>query len=438
MKINVFGLGYVGCISAACLADQGNHVTGIDIDEKKIRMINDGKSPIIEPGLAELTKKVVTSGMLRAVINDVSDLEEADVSMVCVGTPSNENGSLNLEYIKRVCKQIGSYLKIVRSYHVVNIRSTVLPETVEKKIISILEEYSGKDAGQDFGVCMNPEFLREGSSLEDYHNPPFTLIGELDEKSGATVARIYESIDAPIIRTRIKVAEMIKYACNAFHALKVSFANEIGNICDNLDIDSHEVMDIFCRDDKLNISACYLKPGFAFGGSCLPKDLRAILYKAKGLDLELPVLSSILPSNDLQVKKGFRLVEKIGKKKVGVLGISFKPGTDDLRESPMVELIEKLLGKGYQISIYDREVSLSRLIGANKRYIETVIPHVASLMKESAQEVVRDSDVIIVGNKIKEFEEVVFNTDQNKTILDMVRIISDPREKHERYKGICW
>ncbi|MCH8125702.1 nucleotide sugar dehydrogenase [candidate division KSB1 bacterium] len=435
MKINVFGLGYVGCVSAACLARNGNYVAGIDVDELKVNMINNGRSPIVEPELQETIKKAVASNRLSATVNSIG---LADISIVCVGTPSNENGSLQLDNIKKVAKQIGDYLREIDTYHVVNIRSTVLPGTIDETVIPILEKESRKKAGVDFGVCMNPEFMREGTSIYDYHNPPFTLIGELDKKSGNVIAGIFENLNAPIIRTSIKVAEMIKYTSNTFHALKVSFANEIGNICKNLDIDSHEVMDIFCQDTKLNLSSYYLKPGYAFGGSCLPKDLRALLYKAKELDLDLPVMRSILRSNDNQIELAYKLVKKTGMKKVGVLGLSFKPGTDDLRESPMVELIERLLGKGYEISIHDKEVSLARIVGSNKKYIEQAIPHISSLMKKSVQEVINNSKVIVVGNKSKEYEETVAGINSNTKIIDLIRIFTTLEELNGCYEGICW
>lgn len=437
MKINIFGMGYVGCVSAACLANSGNHVIGIDVDQKKVNMINRGGSPIIEPGLDAAIKWAVDSGILKSVKNNLSDLEKADISIVCVGTPSNENGSLNIDSITRVAKQIGYYLREMDSYHVVSIRSTVLPGTIEGTIIPIIEKYSNRKAGRDFGVSMNPEFLREGSSLSDFYNPSFTLIGEFDKRSGDVIAKMYEFINGPLIRTTIKVAEMVKYACNAFHGLKVTFANEIGNICKSLGIDSHEVMNIFCQDSKLNLSSYYLKPGFAFGGSCLPKDLRAILYEAKKLDLELPVLSSILASNELQIQAAHALIRKTGKKKIGILGISFKAGTDDLRESPMVSLIEYLIGKGYEVKIYDKEVSLAKIFGANKDYIEKTIPHISSLMTKEITEVIESSEVIIVGNRTDEFAGAVSKIDSGKTIFDLVRI-SEELKNNKNYQGICW
>jgi GDP-mannose 6-dehydrogenase len=436
MKINIYGMGYVGCVSAACLAEAGHEVTGIDVDPVKVNLINKKKSPIIEPGLSDLIKKVVTSKNLKASNNGAGP---ADVSIVCVGTPSSKNGSLQLDYIKRVAEQIGGCLKKMTTYHVVNIRSTVLPGTVEDVIIPILEARSQKRAGKDFGVCMNPEFLREGTSIKDYFNPPFTVIGQIDKKSGAVVEKLYKDIEnAPVIKTDIRVAEMVKYSCNTFHALKVTFANEIGNICKAVGVDSHELMDIFCQDKKLNISSYYLKPGFAFGGSCLPKDLRAILYKAKMMDLECTLLDSILKSNAHQIETAYDLIKETGKREIGVLGLSFKPGTDDLRESPMVELVEKLIGKGYQIQIYDHEVSLAKLFGSNKRYIETMIPHISTLLKPTIQQVVRKAELVLVGKSNQDIQQAVAKTNGNRIVLDLVRLFSTRPEKVVNYEGICW
>jgi GDP-mannose 6-dehydrogenase len=435
MNLNIYGMGYVGCVSAACLANLGHHVTGIDIDDIKLRILQDGRSPIVEEGLPEVIRKASNSGTLQAMRHGI---HPADASIICVGTPSSSNGSLQLEYVLKVVEQIGDYLRDSESYHVVVVRSTVLPGTVEDVIIPRLERRSRKRAGSDFGVCMNPEFMREGTSIEDFYRPVFTLIGELDRKSGDVVEDIYRSIGSPVIRTEIKVAEMIKYTSNSFHALKVTFANEIGNICKQLNIDSHEVMKIFCRDTQLNISSSYFKPGFAFGGSCLPKDLRAILHKASQLDIESPLLKSILVSNTQQIERAFELIKKIGKTKIGVLGLSFKAGTDDLRESPIVELIEKLIGKGYTIQIYDREVAFARLFGANKRYIEQTIPHISCLMKESVQQVIDESDLVIVSKKDHEFVEKVMSMDGDKAVIDLVRILPDQARYGGNYEGICW
>jgi len=361
----------------------------------------------------------------------------ADVSLVCIGTPSNPNGSLNLTYIKRACQQIGEAIAARTRFHIVVMRSTMLPGTIEQTVIPTLEVYSGKRAGRDFGVAINPEFLREGTSLADFNNPPFTLIGADDEDTAGLLARLYAGIDAPLLTVRVKEAEMVKYACNTFHALKVTFANEIGNVCKAMNVDSHKVMEVFCKDTKLNLSPYYLKPGFAFGGSCLPKDLRAITYKAKELDVDVPVLSAILASNRRQVERVVEAVLETGRKRVAVLGLSFKSGTDDLRESPMVALIETLIGKGMKLAIYDRDVELARLFGANKEYIEREIPHISSLMCADLNQVIEQAEVVIVGKKEEEFRALTERMSDGRMVIDLVRLF-DAQDNRLQYQGICW
>ncbi|MDT4954766.1 MAG: GDP-mannose 6-dehydrogenase [Acidobacteriota bacterium] len=438
MKLSVFGLGYVGCVSAACFAREGHDVLGVDVSALKVEIINSGKSPIVESGIGELIGEMVSAGRLRATTDSREAIRDSEISLVCVGTPSNPNGSLDLTYIKRVCQEIGAALEGKSARHTIVLRSTMLPGTIETVVVPTLEVYSGKKAGRDFGICVNPEFLREGTSLKDFYSPPFTLIGADDEETALVVRRLYSGVDAPSLVIGVKAAEMVKYACNCFHALKVSFANEVGNVCKELGIDSHEVMSVFCQDTKLNLSPYYLKPGFAFGGSCLPKDLRAITYKAKELDVETPLLSSVLQSNRGQVERAIEMVLRTGRKRIGVLGFSFKAGTDDLRESPMVALIETLIGKGMQLAIYDRDVQLARLFGANKEYIEREIPHVSQLMRPSIEEVLEHAEVLIIGNKADEFREVVAtNLRADQTVIDLVRLF-DNRLTNGAYQGICW
>jgi len=436
MRLSVFGLGYVGCVSAACFAKEGHFVVGVDVNPTKVAMVNEGKSPIVEAGMGELISEMVSSGRLRATVDTFEAIEQSEASLVCVGTPSNVNGSLDLTYIKRVCEEIGRALKNKSERHIVVLRSTMLPGTVHAVVEPALQLYSDKRAGIDFDVCINPEFLREGSSLRDFYSPPFTLIGADDSRVAAQLRPLYANVDGPIIVTKVKSAEMVKYACNCFHALKVTFANEIGNICKSLDIDSHEVMDVFCQDTKLNLSAYYLKPGFAFGGSCLPKDVRAIVYKAKELDVETPVILAILPSNRSQIARAIEMVLATGRKRIGILGFSFKAGTDDLRESPMVTLIESLIGKGLQLAIYDRDVSLARLTGANKEYIEQEIPHISQLMRSDISQVVEHAEVLIIGNNSEEFREINWQA-LNKIVIDLVRLL-DGRRTDQSYQGICW
>ncbi|HET6979211.1 MAG TPA: UDP-glucose/GDP-mannose dehydrogenase family protein [Pyrinomonadaceae bacterium] len=437
LKISIFGLGYVGSVSAACFAATGHSVVGVDVNPTKVEIINSGKSPIVEAGLEPLIAEGVAAGNLKATTDVDAAAKDTDVSLVCVGTPSNANGSLDLRHVERVAEQIGAAIKTKDTHHIVAVRSTMLPGTIANTIVPALEQESGKKAGLGFSVCINPEFLREGSSLKDFYSPPFTLIGADDELTANTIKQLYETVNAPLFVTSVRSAEMIKYACNCFHALKVSFANELGNICKSLEIDSHEVMNVFCEDKKLNLSPYYLKPGFAFGGSCLPKDLRAIKYKAKELDVETPVLSAILASNTLQIERAIDMVMRTGKKRIGVLGFSFKAGTDDLRESPMVTMIESLLGKGYKLSIYDRDVSLAKLFGANKEYIEREIPHISDLMRSSIAEVMEASDVIVIGNKAPEFLEIEKTLKPDQIVIDLVRLFEHGTTAGT-YDGICW
>ena len=436
MKLSIFGLGYVGCVSAACFAKEGHTAIGVDVNASKVEMINAGHSPIVEAGIGPLLSEVVKSNRLRATTDSTEAVRNSDISLVCVGTPSNPNGSLDLSYVTRVCEEIGAALKDKHEHHVVVIRSTLLPGTIESVVIPTLEKYSEKHPGIDFSVSINPEFLREGSSLIDFYAPPFTLIGADDEDTSGTVRSLYSGVDAPVIATSVKTAEMVKYVCNCFHALKVSFANEVGNICKAVGVDSHEVMDIFCQDTKLNLSSYYLKPGFAFGGSCLPKDLRAINYKAKQVDVEVPVLSSILASNRQQIERAVDMVLATGRKRVGIFGFSFKAGTDDLRESPMVTLIETLIGKGLHLNIYDRDVSLARLFGANKEYIERQIPHIAQLMRTSMDEVLEFAEVLVVGNKADEFKAIEQKRKEGQVVIDLVRLFN--KSSSDSYQGICW
>ena len=436
MKISIFGLGYVGSVAAACLADAGHDVLGVDVDDKKVQNINAGLSPVLEPGLPELVAEVVRSGKLRATSGA---LEDADLSMVCVGTPSNENGSLCLDYVQRAVQQIGEFIATRKAYHVVCIRSTVLPGTTESLVIPVLEQTSGKKAGRDFGVCMNPEFLREGSSIRDYHCPPFTVIGEIDQRSGDVIAELYAGLPAPVIRTPLAVAEMVKYAGNAFHALKITFANELGLLAKRLGVDGTTVLDVFCQDQKLNISRAYLQPGFAFGGSCLPKDLRALLYKAKELDLEPPVLRSILASNEHQIEEAYRLIKKTGKKKIAMIGLSFKPGTDDLRESPIAELIEMLIGKGHDVTIFDEDVTLARVYGSNRAYIDQTIPHISRLMRSSLDDAVANAEVVVVAKRSPVVEQWLTQANHGSHIIDLVRAMPQGHAQNgQRYEGICW
>ena len=439
MKVSIFGLGYVGSVSGACLARLGHDVIGVDANPCKVSMINQASSPVIEAGMPELLGMVARCGKFKATTVWQDAIRASDVALVCVGTPSRPNGSLSSEVVQLVSRQIGVALAGIERYFTVAIRSTVLPGTVEQVVIPILEAESGKIAGRDFGVCMVPEFLREGTSVKDFFNPPRTVVGEIDSRAGQTVAALFDDIPAPMVRTSIRVAESLKYADNAFHALKVTFANEIGAFCKATGSDSHEVMKIFCMDQKLNLSPAYLKPGFAFGGSCLPKDLRALTYHAHSLDVSTPLLDSILVSNRKQIERVTTLLQCYKGRSLGFLGLSFKHGTDDLRESPILEVIETMLGKGFRVGIYDEFVSIARLVGANKEYIQKEIPHVSSLMRSSAEELVSESEVIVVSNASEEFLEVLSQTARaDQVIVDLVRITKDSSELSGHYHGVCW
>ncbi|PYQ77127.1 MAG: GDP-mannose dehydrogenase [Acidobacteria bacterium] len=438
MQVSVFGLGYVGSVSAASFAADGHHVIGVDVNPDKVAAINAGRSPIVEPGLEDVLARTVAEGRLRATTDTADAVRETEVSLLCVGTPSRRNGSLDLTYLERVSGQIGASLRDKSSYHVVVVRSTVLPGTTHGVVIPALERESGKTYGDGFGVSVNPEFLREGTALKDFRKPPLTLVGHNHAADASGTIALYQSIDAPLVSTSISVAEMMKHTSNAWHALKICFANEIGNLCKRVGVDSHDVMDIFCRDEKLNLSSCYLKPGFAFGGSCLPKDVRALQYRAKELDVELPVISQILPSNRLQIQQAFDQVMETGRKKIGLFGFSFKAGTDDLRESPIVILAEQLLGKGLSLCIYDKNVSLAKLVGSNKEYIEKQIPHLSSLLCNAVDEVIEKSEVIVVGNQSPEFADALRKCRADQIIIDLVRLPIYGSLLQADYRGICW
>ncbi|MBH3427932.1 nucleotide sugar dehydrogenase [Pseudomonas alkylphenolica] len=438
MRISIFGLGYVGAVCAGCLSARGHEVIGVDVSKTKIDLINQGKSPIVEPGLEALLQQGIDNGRLRGTTDFAAAIRDSDLSMICVGTPSKKNGDLGLEYIESVCREIGFVLREKASRHTIVVRSTVLPGTVKNVVIPILEDCSGKKAGVDFGVAVNPEFLRESTAIKDYDQPPMTVIGELDTASGDVLQSLYEELDAPIIRKDIEVAEMIKYTCNVWHAAKVTFANEIGNIAKAVGVDGREVMDVVCQDKTLNLSQYYMRPGFAFGGSCLPKDVRALTYRASSLDVKAPLLNSLMTSNESQVQNAFDIIESHDKRKVALLGLSFKAGTDDLRESPLVELAERLIGKGYDLNIYDSNVEYARVHGANKDYIESKIPHVSSLLNADFEQVIKHADVIVLGNRDEKFRALAQHAPEGKQVIDLVGFMSKTSSPTSRTEGICW
>jgi GDP-mannose 6-dehydrogenase len=438
MKISVFGLGYVGCVSAACLASQGHEVVGVDVNPTKIDLITRGQAPLVEERIGELTAEVVRSGALRATADIAAAVAATDISLICVGTPSAPSGNMSTAYLERVAEQIGTALADQGRWHTVVFRSTMLPGTCTDLLVPILEKASGLTAGVDFGVAVNPEFLREGSSVRDFFAPPKTVIGEFDTRSGDMVASLYAGLPGEVFRVPIPVAEMAKYADNSFHGLKIAFANEIGAVCRVLGIDSHQMMDVFLADRKLNISPAYLRPGFAFGGSCLPKDLRGLVYAARRADVSLPLLSHVLPSNEEHLKRAFDLVAATGKRRIGLFGLSFKPGTDDLRESPLVELAERLLGKGYDLRIYDENVTVSRLMGANREFIEGHLPHLGELLADSVDDVLDHADVCVIGCKDPAVLAAL-DTAGDRTIIDLVRLPdAGQRRANPRYFGLGW
>ena len=433
MRISVFGLGYVGAVSAACLAADGHTVLGVDTNPVKVDLLNQGHAPVIEAGLGELIEEGVRTGRLCATTDCDAAVSATDLAFVCVGTPSNGNGSLNLTYLRRVAGDIGQAIQRRRSPIVVVIRSTVLPGTTRQVLLPELE----RAAGLPVAVAVYPEFLREGTAIRDYHEPPKVVVGAVDEAVLDLVTPIAARPGAPLVQTDLELAEMVKYADNAWHALKVTFANEIGSLAKAQGLDGQRVMDIFCADTKLNLSPVYLRPGFAFGGSCLPKDVRALRYQGRALDLDLPVLNAILPSNSQQLDRAFRLVADGGARQVGILGLAFKAGTDDLRESPMVEVVERLIGKGYDVSIYDANVNLAKLVCANKSYILEQIPHISDLMVSSIDEVLDRARTLVIGNNDPAFRDVAESPRPGQRVVDLVRVV-DRRSDGDGYDGICW
>jgi GDP-mannose 6-dehydrogenase len=426
MKISIFGLGYVGAVISGCFAKAGHTVIGVDTDQHKVDLINSGQPPIIEQDLEALIQAGVKSGLIRATTDHAQAILESEISMICVGTPSKNNGELDLRFVARVCENIGSVLRTKTERHLVVVRSTMLPGSIKNTVQPTLECASGKKAGVDFGLAINPEFLRESTAVHDFYHPPKTVIGSTNRQDGELVAKLYEGLPAPVIQTSLEVAEMVKYVDNVFHALKITFANEIGLVCKSLGVNGHEVMDVFCHDKKLNLSPAYLKPGFAYGGSCLPKDLRALTRLAQTHDISVPLLQSISLSNEHQIKNAIDIIRQKGKKKIGILGFAFKAGTDDLRESPVVTLAEALLGKGYDIKLYDSHVSLAKLIGTNRRYIEEHIPHISRLMVNSVEEILEHAELVLIGNQDENFYAALPKLRSEQVVIDLTANANRP------------
>jgi GDP-mannose 6-dehydrogenase len=438
-KISVFGLGYVGSVSATCLASKGNSVLGVDLNPAKVKAIESGQSPIVEEGLASILREARNACHLHATTDAQAAVHQSEISFICVGTPSQRNGKLDLSGVERVSEDIGQALRTKSTFHWVVLRSTVLPGTTDRVVTPIVERTSGKKAGQDFAVCYNPEFLREGTAIKDFFQPPFTIVGSADLGHLAPLRELYSFADCQVFETAIATAEMVKYVCNAFHAVKVGFANEIGVMSKHLGVDAEAVTRIFTSDTTLNISPAYLSPGFAFGGSCLPKDLRALVHCAKEHDLRMPLLESILPSNNEHIERVIETVLRTGKRKIGVLGLSFKAGTDDLRESPLVHLVKRLLGEGCQLQIWDNNVMLGRLFGSNRQFIDEYIPHIGQLLENDLGTVVRSAELILVGTRAVDRETLLSATRPNQTIIDLVNLEKKRRPAGATgYEGICW
>ena len=438
MDISIIGLGYVGAVCSACMAKNGHSVIGVDVNQTKLDLINQGKSPIVEKDLEEYIQTAVEQGRLKATSDIKSAVLESDISIICVGTPSYSNGSLDLDYVHKVCEEVGSAIAQKNQRHIIVMRSTVLPGTAYDLAIPTLEKTSGLKVDEGFGYVSNPEFLRESTAIYDFFNPPKTVIGASSPQDGEQIASLYRDLPAPIIQVDIPTAEMVKYTDNAWHAVKITFANEIGNLAKEQGIDGQKVMEIFCMDQKLNLSPYYLRPGFAFGGSCLPKDVRAINYKAMHLDLKTPLLNSLLYSNADQIRRAYQMIKATRRRKIGLLGLSFKAGTDDLRESPLVELAEMLIGKGFDLLVYDRNVHLASLTGANRDYILNHIPHISNLLRENIEEVIGHADVLVVGHntdEIKDKLEPLIRQDSHH-IVDLARITD--KTSSGKYQGICW
>ncbi len=436
--VSVFGLGYVGSVTAACLAAKGHSVTGVDLSASKVELLNAGRSPIVEPGMSELVEQGHKASRLRATTDSAAAVMQTDISFLCVGTPSLRSGKLDLGHVEPVCREIGQVLKHKSAFHLVVLRSTVLPGTAESIVIPVLEESSGKRLGKDFGVCVNPEFMREGTAVADFLDPAMTIIGAAEPLHAALLRELYDWAPGKIFETSFRSAEMVKYVCNTWHALKVTFANEVGTLAKALQVDAEDVTAIFTADDKLNISASYLKPGFAFGGSCLPKDVRALSYRAKELDLRLPLFESIMPSNDEHLRRAIEMVLDTGKKNIAILGLSFKAATDDLRESPQVQLVKHLLGEGRNLKIWDENVSLGRLIGSNRDYIERTIPHIGSLLESDLGRILRDAEVVVIGSRGIARDLLQAHLRPDHVVIDLVNLEKARRPAAGNYEGICW
>ena len=438
MKISIFGLGYVGAVSLACLARDGHRVIGVDVDQAKLDLVSAGKTPVIEEGMVDLVASAAASGRVAVTRDTREAVMQSEISLVCVGTPSAPNGSQDQTAMLRLAKDLGAAMRDKPESHVFVFRSTLVPGTVEEVLRPIVERESGKKDGVDFHVCFQPEFLREGSSIRDYDKPPLTVVGANAEAAVAKLRDLFGHLPCEFVTTSVRAAEMVKYCCNNFHALKITFANETARLCEAMGVDPFEVMDLVCKDRQLNISPAYLKPGFAFGGSCLPKELRATNYLARMRDVELPVHASIMASNRVHIDRAIAKVMATGKRRIGMIGLSFKTGTDDLRESPLVLLAEHFIGKGLSLLVYDPEVHLSSLLGANRRFIEQHVPHIGQLLRRDIAEVIAASEVLVAGlNDATTVAALVQHARPDSLVLDLVGL-ARRSELRAQYSGLCW
>ena len=438
MRVSIFGMGYVGAVSAACFAKLGHDVVGVDVDPRKLDMLRSGTSPIVEDDIDDLVRQGVESGRLRVSGDTAQAVAETDISLISVGTPSARSGAPSLNAIDAVSRDIGLALRDKATPHVVVARSTIPPGTTEEHIAPALVEHSGRALGDGLDVCFNPEFLREGRSVRDFHEPPFTIIGADTDAAFEAVEALYKGVDAPVVRTNFRIAESVKYLCNVYHALKIAFANEAGSLLKSLGMDGREAMEIFCRDTELNISPAYLRPGYAFGGSCLPKDLRGLLAFAREAELQLPLLSQVLSSNDAHIDRAFDMVTRRGRRKVALFGLAFKPGTDDLRESPLVTLAERLIGKGYQLAIHDPHVEASRLMGANRDFIDREIPHFEQMLVADPARALDGAGTIVVGHADRSAVAAIVSAHAGRTIVDLQGVGELEALDGADYEGVCW
>ena len=438
MRVVVVGLGYVGSVCSACLASRGHSVIGVDVSESKVAAIEAGRSPIVEAGLEDMIAEANRAGRLTATARIAGAMPGADVVLICVGTPSREDGSLNLDHVKRAAAEVGRALREAGGFTTVVLRSTMLPGSVEGEVQPVLEAASGLAAGRDFGLAYNPEFLREGTAVADFFGAELTVIGARDERSADALRRLYAGVGGEIVVTAIRLAEMLKYVNNAYHALKVSFANEVGRWARREGVDGQEVMSLFCRDTRLNLGPAYLRPGFAFGGSCLPKDLRALNSRARHHDLDLPVIGSVMPSNERHVEEAIHLIERLRKRRVGVLGLSFKPGTDDLRESPILRVVGALVGKGYSLLLHDPHIDMERVLGANRRFVEDEVPYLPDRLRPTVREVVEASEVVVVSNGSREYREVGAMLAPGQALVDLAHAVDRATVTRGEYHGLAW